>query len=90
MDTPLAVRHNSGIYIIHPRGIHVALFLTGYLKFFQDFRTSNPKRSKRLYMSCPTLPTLYDKAIYGVGRYKGNKNYSFSHKFKESFIDRFT
>lgn len=88
MDTLLAVQHNL-VYIIHPRGIHVALFLTGYLKFFQDFRTSNPKRSKRLNMSCPTLPTLHNKAIYGVGLCKGNKNYSFFRKSKEKLY-RFT
>ena len=57
MDTPLAVRHSSGMYIAHPRGIHVALFLTYNLKFFQDFRTSKPKRSKRLSI-CLVPPFL--------------------------------
>lgn len=57
MDTPLAVRHSSGMYIAHPRGIHAALFLTYNLKFFQDFRTSKPKRSKRLSI-CLVPPFL--------------------------------
>ena len=37
--------------ITHLWGIYVALFLTNNLKFSYDFRSSKPKRSKRLNMS---------------------------------------
>ena len=71
---PLAYKYTNGYRhiaacITHPRDIHVALFLTRFLKFSQDFRTSKPKRSKRLFhMSCPTLPffSIRDRTI-GVG-----------------------
>ncbi len=30
-------------------------------------------------MSCPSLPTLHDKASGGAGLHKGNKNYPVFH-----------
>ena len=48
MGTPMATQVFEGMYITHLWGIHVALSLTCIMKFFQDFRTSKPKRSKRL------------------------------------------
>ena len=54
-DTPMAIGHNRDMYRPHPRGIHVALFLTYNLKFSYDFKMSKPKRSKRLPI-CPPLP----------------------------------
>ena len=56
-DTPLATRHSLGRYITHPRGIHRCFVLMNISKL-PDFRTSKPKRSKRLFIKIK-VPALH-------------------------------
>ena len=72
------------MYITHLRGIHVALFLTEFLKFSYDFRTSKPKRSKRLYICLVPHPPTSIKGAIGVRLCKNKKikpiNINFANK----------
>ena len=72
----------KGLYITYPRGTHRCFVFDRYLKFFQDFKKSKPKRSKRLYLCLSPPETTGKPARFGVGPCKFIKVLAYGQCFK--------